>query len=173
MPPLTNRIAASGIVTLKLDTLAPAVLTHDFDLAPHLWQGLALREREFREVIRDYDWPSSAGATLCVYCSVDAIIPQWAYMLVAAAAAPYVATIFIGTPTEADRQVLAKAAAEIDVEPLRGKRVVVKGCTDGRDPGAQAYATITRRLHGVAQSVMYGEPCSTVPIYKQRQAPGA
>lgn len=166
--PLTNRVAASGLLTLKLDQLAPASPTHAFDLADYLWQGLALRERDFRGAVKAYDWTAVEGKVLCVYCSADAIIPQWAYMLVATAAAPYASEVFAGEPVAYDQGVLAKAARELDVEPYRDRRVVVKGCTDGREPGPQAYATITRRLCGVAKSVMYGEPCSTVPIYKRK-----
>ncbi len=171
--PLVNRVAASGLVTLKLDTLAPLASIHAFDLADYLWQGLALRERDFREAIRAYDWDAVLAKVLCVYSSADAIIPQWAYMLVATAAAGRVHEVYVGTPTAYDQQVLAKAAAMLDLEPYRDARVVVKGCSDGRDPGAQAYATIALRLQSVAQSVMYGEPCSTVPIYKRPASPSA
>ena len=167
MSQLVNRVAASGLITLKLDTLAPVAETHAFDLAALLWQGLALREREFREAVKDYDWQATEGQVLCIYCSADAIIPQWAYMLSAAAAAPYARDVFVGTPAAYDEQVLAKAAATLDLEPFRDQRIVVKGCSDGRDPGALAYATITFRLLSVARSVMYGEPCSTVPIWKR------
>ena len=166
--PLTNRVAASGLLTLKLDTLAPTPPTHAFDLADYLWQGLALREKDFRAAVKAYDWSQAEGRTLCVYSSADAIIPRWAYMLVATAAGPHAAEVFVGTPAAYDAHVLAKAARDLDLEPYRDQRVVVKGCTDGRDPGAQAYATVTFRLRDVAKSVMYGEPCSTVPIFKRK-----
>ena len=166
--PLTNRVAASGLLTLKLDTLAPVTATHDFDLADYLWQGLALREKDFRAAVKAYDWTQAEGRVLCVHCSADAIVPQWAYMLVATAAGPYATEVFVGTSAAFDGQVLAKAAGALDVEPYRDQRVVIKGCTDGRDPGAQAYATVTFRLRDVAKSIMYGEPCSTVPIHKRK-----
>ena len=165
--PLVNRVAASGLLTLKLDTLAPPPATHAFDLGDYLWQGLALREKDFRAAVGAYDWSAAEGKVLCVYCSADAIIPQWAYMLLAAAAGEIAADVFVGTPAAYDERVLAKAARELDLSPYRDQRVVIKGCTAGRDPGAQAYATIMHRLRGVARSVMYGEPCSTVPIYKR------
>lgn len=168
MPELINRVASSGLLTLKLDTLAPLHPTVVFDLAEYLWQGLAVREKDFREAMKSYDWSLMAGHRLCIVCTVDAIIPQWAYMLIASAAAPYVTEVFVGTPATADTADLARAAQALDLEPFRDQKVVVKGCTDGRDPGAQAYATIALRLQSVAQSVMYGEPCSTVPIFKRR-----
>ena len=168
MGELINRVAASGLLTLKLDQLAPRTSALGFDLAEYLWQGLALRERDFREALKAFDWSQAAGKALCVYCSADAIIPQWAYMLVASAADGYATEVYVGTPVAYDQEVLAKAARDLDLEPYRDQRVVVKGCTDGRAPGPQAYATIMARLTGVAKSVMYGEPCSTVPIYKRR-----
>ena len=168
MQALTNRVAASGLLTIKLDQLAPAPATLAFDLKDYLWQGLALREKDFRAAVKAYDWSTATGKVLCVYSSADAIIPQWAYMLVATAAADYATEVYVGTEAAYDQQVLAKAARQLDIEPYRDQRVVIKGCTDGREPGPQAYATIMHRLNGVAKSVMYGEPCSTVPIYKRK-----
>ncbi len=167
MSTLVNRVAAANLLTLKLDTLAPLAPTLAFDLKDYLWQGLALREKEFRTSVKTFDWSLAEGRALCVFCSADAIVAQWAYMLVASAAAPYATEVFVGTPAAYDQQVLAKAARELDLEPYRDRKVVIKGCTDGREPGPQAYATIMHRLADVAQSVMYGEPCSTVPIYKR------
>ena len=161
-----NRIAKSGLLTLKLEDLVPRRDTVAFDLADYLWKGLALREKEFRLSLKQYDWAALDGKRLCVFCSADAIIPQYAYMLIGALAAPYVEELFIGKPEDADAAAFALAAATVDVEQYRDKRVVVKGCSDGRQVGAQAYATIARRLRGVVKSVMYGEPCSTVPVWK-------
>lgn len=170
---LTNRVAASPIVTLKLDELAPPRERVGLDLAEYLWQGLALRERDFREGLRGYDWPGLAGKQLCVYCSADAIIPRWAYMLVATHAAPHATETFVGTEAEADQADMLRAARELDVAPLAGRPVVIKGCSDGREVGPAAYAAIAQRLVGVARSVMYGEPCSTVPVWKAARGGGA
>ena len=168
MQELVNRVAKSPLLTLKLEELVPHQETVSFDLADYLWQGLALREKEFRAALKQYDWSSLSAKRLCVFCSADAIIPQWAYMLVAAGAAPYSTSIVVGTPKQADALAFAAAAAALDLTLYQDRPVVVKGCTDGREVGAQAYATITRRLSTVAKSVMYGEPCSTVPIYKRK-----
>lgn len=168
MQELVNRVANSGLLTLKLETLVPIIDTVSFDLSDHLWQGMALREKDFREVVKTYDWASLSAKRLCVWCSTKAIIPQWAYMLVAANAAPYAAEIFVGNPKDADAAAFAKAAESLVLDAYKDQRVVVKGCTDGREVGPQAYAIITARLRMVAKSIMYGEPCSTVPIWKQR-----
>ena len=168
MQELVNRVANSGLLTLKLETLVPITETVSFDIADHLWQGMALREKDFREVVKAYDWAGLSAKRLCVWCSKKAIIPQWAYMLVAASAAPHASTIFVGSPAEADAAAFATAAASLSLELYKDQRVVIKGCTDGREVGPQAYAIITARLRGVAKSIMYGEPCSTVPIWKER-----
>jgi len=168
MQPLVNRIVNSKLITLKLDELVPKVETIEFDLADHLWQGLALREKDFRAAVKAYDWTELSGKRLCVFCSADAIIPQWAYMLVGSAAAPFASDVAIGTPTEADQNAFAFAAMQLDTSSYTDKMVVLKGCTDGRTVGPQAYATLARRLRPVVKSLMYGEPCSTVPIYKRR-----
>ena len=167
MQPLVNRVAASSLATLKLDELVPPVDTVPFDLADYLWQGLALREKDFRAALKAYDWSQVVGKRVCVWCSADAIVPQWAYMLVAARAAEYTDQILVGPPEHADADAFALAAATVDVEPYRDLPVVVKGCTDGREVGPRAYALITARLRRVARSVSYGEPCSTVPIWKR------
>ncbi len=165
---LVNRIATSGLVTLKLDELTPKLEAHPFDLADYLWQGLALREGDFRAAVRAYDWEACAGKRLCIYSSAEAIIPQWAHMLVASAAAPFAADIYVGRPELADGAAIAAAVRVLDVEPYRDRRVVVKGCSDDLEIGPEAYAAIAFRLHSVVKSLMYGEPCSTVPILKRK-----
>ncbi|MFK8057086.1 MAG: DUF2480 family protein [Saprospiraceae bacterium] len=169
MQPLVNRVVNSKLLTLKLDELVPPVETVEFDLADHLWKGLALREKDFRAAIKAYDWSSLSAKRLCMFCSADAIIPQWAYMLVGSAAAPFAQDVIVGTPTEADQVAFALAALNVEVSQYEDKMVVLKGCTDGRTVGPQAYATLARRLTPVVKSLMYGEPCSTVPIYKQKK----
>ncbi len=166
MQELVNRVAQSSLLTLKLDTLVPPLENVPFDLQQYLWQGLALREKDFRAVIKAFDWSSLSAKRLCIFCGADAIIPQWAYMLVASRAAEFAQEVYVGRPDTADAYAFALAAETFDIEPYRDQRVVVKGCTDGRTVGPQAYATISARLRGVAKSIMYGEPCSTVPIWK-------
>jgi len=168
MQPLVNRVVNSKLITLKLDELVPKIETIEFDLADHLWKGLALREKDFRAAVKSYDWSTLSGKRLCVFCSADAIIPQWAYMLVGSAAAAFASDVSIGTPSEADQLAFAFAAKQLDTSPYTDQLVVLKGCTDGRTVGPQAYATLAQRLSPVVKSLMYGEPCSTVPIYKRR-----
>ena len=125
-----------------------------------------LKEKDFREALKDHDWDQYTGKILLVYCSTDAIIPLWAYMLVAAYAAPVVYDIFQGEADDFYRTYFLRQLDQLDTEQYRDQRMVIKGCSDHPVPAA-AYLEITRRLQPLAKSIMYGEPCSTVPVYKQ------
>ncbi len=165
--PLINRVAASGLITLKLEEFFPAAEIAMLDLKPYLFRELILREKDFREAMEAHDWEQYAGKILLVYCSADAILPMWAFMLVAAYAAPYAADVFQGGEKEYYLAHYTKTLAALDVEKYRGERVIIKGCTDGKPIPANAYVELAKRLRPLAKSIMFGEPCSTVPIYKK------
>ncbi|PSR15047.1 MAG: hypothetical protein DA408_16325 [Bacteroidetes bacterium] len=164
--PLVNRVASSGLITLKLEEFFPPQPLVHFDLKDFLFMELILKEKDFREALKDHDWDQYAGKILLVYCSTDAIIPLWAYMLVAAYATPVVHDIFQGEADDFYRAYFLRQLDQLDTEPYRDQRLVIKGCSDHPVPAA-AYLEITRRLQPVVKSIMYGEPCSTVPVYKQ------
>jgi hypothetical protein len=164
--PLVNRVAASGLVTLDLETFFPKEELAVFDLKDYLFMGLILKEKNFREALKDHDWSHYKGKNLVVFCSADAIIPVWAYMLVTVYAAPFAATVFQGTPDEFLKMAFQNALSNLDPADYDGQRIVVKGCSDKPVPPS-AYVELTRKLQPHAQSIMYGEPCSTVPIYKR------
>lgn len=166
---LVNRVAQSGLVTIDLETFFPAGEVVSFDLKDHLFMGLILKEKEFREALKAHDWEQYTGKNLAVFCSTDAIIPMWAYMLVAAHAAAYARDVFQGQPEQYAEFAFVKKLAALDPEDYAGKRLVIKGCSDKPVPPS-AYLEITRRLQPVAASIMFGEPCSTVPVYKRKQA---
>jgi Protein of unknown function (DUF2480) len=166
-PTLVNRVAQSGLVTIDLEQYYPQGEIVSFDLKPFLFMDLILKEKDFREHMAQTDWPSYTGKHVAVHCSTDAIIPMWAYMLVAAQAAHYAAGVIQCAPeTYADLHFL-KTIASLPIEPYNDKRVVVKGCSDRPVP-PMAYLEITRLLTPVARSLMFGEPCSTVPVYKRK-----
>jgi hypothetical protein len=167
--PLVNRIAASGLITLKLETYFPDTPVAKLDLKEFLFKELLLKEKDFREHMKAHDWAQYEGKVLLAYCSSDAIIPMWAYMLVAAYATPYAAEVFQGTAENYYQAYYHRVVSEMDIQPYEGQRVIIKGCTDGRPVPAEAYLALTKRLQPVAKSIMYGEPCSTVPIYKQKK----
>ncbi len=168
MEELVNRVAASGIITLNLEAYFPEGELAHFDLKAHLFRGLILREKDFREAIQSHDWSQYRGKNLLVYCTADAIIPVWAYMLVAVHATPFAREVFQGDAAQYYTHAFLRALDTLDMADFAGKRVVVKGCSDRPVPPA-AYVDIARRLQPVALSVMYGEPCSTVPLYKQKK----
>ena len=168
--PLVNRVAESGLITLNLEDFFPAGEMAAFDLKDYLFMELILKEKDFRAALKAHDWQEYRDKILLVYCSTDAIIPVWAYMLVAAHAEPYAKDIFHGHQQAYYESAFLKALAKFDAAQYEGKRIVVKGCSHHPVP-ASAYLELTRLLRPFAQSIMYGEPCSTVPIYKKPAAP--
>ena len=167
--PLVNRVAQSGLVTIDLEALYPSGEVVSFDLKDYLFMGLILKEKDFREALKALDWTQYQGTNLAVHCSADAIIPMWAYMLVATYAAPFANDIAQTTPEQFVETAFLKNLAVLDISDYAGKRIVVKGCSDKPVPPS-AYMEITRRLQPVALSIMFGEPCSTVPVYKKAKA---
>lgn len=163
---LVNRVAQSGLITLDLETFFPEGEIVAFDLKNYLFMEMILKEKDFREALKNHDWSSYQGKNLAVFCSADAIIPMWAYMLVATYAAPVVNDIIQTTPDRFVEAAFLKKIAALDLTEYAGKRMVIKGCSDQPVPPA-AYLEITRRLQPIAQSILFGEPCSTVPVYKK------
>ncbi|RXK60718.1 DUF2480 family protein [Lacibacter luteus] len=163
---IVNRVAESSLQTIDLEAMMPAEEPVLFDLKDYLFMGLIVKEKEFRTSLQQTDLSGYAGKTVLVTCSADAIIPMWAYMLVAALLQPIAAEVFLGSKEEWKKQKLMHAIATLSLEAYIDQRVVVKGCGDEPIPES-AYMEITKRLRPVAKSIMYGEPCSTVPIYKQ------
>jgi Protein of unknown function (DUF2480) len=166
-PPLVNRVANSGLITIDLEDFYPAGAIVPFDLKDYLFMGLILKEKDFREALKAHDWAQYEGKNLAVFCSADAIIPMWAYMLVATYAAPYAADIIQAAPEQFVEAAFMKKIAALDLAAFENKRLVIKGCSDKPVP-ASAYLEITRRLQPTALSIMFGEPCSTVPVYKKQ-----
>ncbi len=164
--PLINRVAESGLITLNLEKFFPDGEIAVFDLKDHLFMGLILKEKDFREALKDHDWEQYRGKVLLTYCSADAIIPMWAYMLVTAYAAPYAADVFQGDEEAYYKAAFLRALAALDAAQYDGQRIVIKGCSDKPVPPA-AYVELTRKLQPYAQSIMFGEPCSTVPVFKR------
>ncbi|MEZ4943518.1 MAG: DUF2480 family protein [Saprospiraceae bacterium] len=164
--PLVNRVANSRLTTIDLETFYPEGEVVAFDLKDYLFMELILKEKDFREALKAHDWAQYTGKNLAVFCSTDAIIPMWAYMLVASYAAAYARDVFQGRPEQFAEFAFLKKLAALDPTDFTDARLVIKGCSDKPVP-ASAYLEITRRLAPVARSIMFGEPCSTVPVYKK------
>ena len=165
MSELVNKVAESGLITLDLEVYYPQDEIPSFDLTEHLFMGQILKEKDFRASLQSLDWSVFQGKTVALYCSADAIIPLWAYMLVTSYLKPYAKRVLSGTPEEARKQLFIDNIRSLDPTQFSGSRVVVKGCGDTQ-LGEYAFVEITSLLQPVVKSLMYGEPCSTVPVYK-------
>ena len=163
---LINKVADSGIITIDLNSLSVKNTIEVFDIKDYLFMGLILKEKDFREALKQLDLEKYRHKIVAVNCSADAIIPMWAYMLIASLLQPIALGVYFGSEEEAKKKHLLKLISAINLQEYTDKRVVVKGC--GEDPiPEEAYLLITTLLRPVVKSIMYGEPCSTVPVYKQ------
>ena len=138
-----------------------------FDIKDHLFQGIILREKDFREFIKTHDWAAYQDKNVAVTCTVDAIVPRWAYMLIMQAMQPYANYVVFGDLQTLDTILYQQAIARLVPADFQDQRVIIKGCSDMEVPPS-AYLEVTRVLTPVAKSIMYGEPCSTVPVYKKK-----
>lgn len=166
---IVNKVANSGLITIDLEKYLPEnVLT--FDLKDHLFMGLILKEKDFREALKNLSWLNYQDKYVAITCSADAIIPAWAYMLVITYLDGVAKDSYVGTAEEMQKHLFLKNIAAIDVNEFADQRIVVKGCGDVNIESF-AYAEITKVLLPVVKSIMYGEPCSTVPVYKASRNP--
>ena len=165
--PFVNKVAESGLITIDLETWYPKGATAVFDMKDHLFMEMILKEKDFREALKNLDWSVYADKNVSLICSADAIIPVWAWMLVATYLQPVAKEIVMGDEKELHKNLFLKNLAAINLADYTDKRVVIKGC--GETPiGDFVYMEITKLLRPVVKSIMYGEPCSTVPVYKKR-----
>lgn len=164
---LINKVSNSGLITINLEDLYPSGERVLFDIQPLLFQGLILKEKELREYIKQENWEKYLGKFVAIYCSNDAIVPTWAYMLLAIALEPYAKKVVFGNLEALESNLFADALKQFPVEQYKDQRIVIKGCSDFPVPPA-AYVELTRILRPLAKSIFYGEPCSTVPLYKKK-----
>ena len=164
---MINKVAESALITINLEDYYPKESIMVFDLKDYLFMGLILKEKDFRESLKNLDLTPYTNKIVAITCSADAIIPMWAYMLSASALQPVANDVYFGTEAAIKEQLLLKNITGIDTTDFIDKRIVVKGC--GELPiGEAAYLLATKILRPVAKSIMYGEPCSTVPIFKKK-----
>ena len=164
---IINRVANSGLVTIDLEDYLPKGEIAVFDLKDHLFRGLILKEKDFREALQGLDWEIFRNKYVVITCSADAIIPMWAYMLVTSYVQPVAKDVYCGTAEEMKKHLFLKNLGTIKTDEFAGQRLIIKGCGD-QPVDSAAYAEITKLLRPVAKSIMYGEACSNVPIYKKK-----
>lgn len=165
---IVNRVANSKLVSLDLEDFFVRDNKMTYDIADQLYKGLILREKDFRQHVKENDWSQYEGKFVAITCTADAIVPTWAYMLVAANITPYASELIFGTAEELDRFLIAQKLRQIDPAKFQDAKVVIKGCGD-LDLSAYAYVEAVKILQPVCTSIMYGEPCSTVPVYKKKK----
>lgn len=165
---IINKIAQSGIITIDLEKFYPKEEITIIDLKDFLFMGQILKEKHFREQLSAIDWSSYQDKNVVITLTADALIPHWAYMLLSSLLEPYAAGIYIGTKESyIEQAILSNIKEQVTPEQYIDNRVVIKGCGDITIP-ASAYGEITAILRPTAKSIMYGEPCSTVPVYKKK-----
>lgn len=168
MDMIVNKVAESGILTIDLATYIPAdEKIMGFDMKPFLFREMILREKDYRASLQTHDWEQYTDKHVAIFCSVDAIIPMWAYMLATSYLQPFAASVYFGTEKELKNYITLRNIETIDIKEYEDKRVVLKGCGDIAVP-EKAYVAASEKLRPVVKSLMYGEPCSTVPIYKKK-----
>lgn len=164
---IRNKVQESGILTIDLAQFKTRLGIREVDIANQLWQGLVLKEKDYRVWIKDHDWSAYKDSAVFVHCSADAVIPTWAYMLVASQLIQQEVPFLIGEKSELERKLILDRIDELELEPYQDARIMIKGCSDIADP-AFAMSELMKRLQPIAKSIMYGEPCSSVPVFKRK-----
>lgn len=163
---IVNRVAASGLISLDLEDYYVPGERVFYDLKDNLFMEMILKEKEFRAFLKDHDWSQYNGKHVAIGCTADAIVPTWAYMLLSLKLSPVAKTVVFGNLNELEIAIFTKSLETLNIETFKDQRVVVKGCSKVEVPTA-IYVEITNRLRPVVKSLMFGEPCSTVPLYKR------
>ncbi len=166
MEPIVNKVANSGLITLNLEDYFPEQERVLFDLKPWLFQELILKEKDFRENLKSHDWSLYSNKYVAVICSADAIVPAWAFMLLFSHLEPFAKKIIFGNLKRLEEEIFEDIISNMDIAPFIDQRVVIKGCSNKEIP-VFTYAALTAKLRPHVKSIMFGEPCSTVPIYKK------
>lgn len=164
---IINKVEQSGLVNIELDSFLKGFDYKILDIKDQLFQEFVLKEKDFRDFVKDHNWAQYKDNVLGVYCSNDAIIPRWAYMLIASAAAPFTNQIIYGNEEKVKIDLINEAINNLNTDEFKDARVIVKGCSTINLP-EQSYINITEKLQPVVKSLMFGEACSTVPIYKKK-----
>ncbi len=166
---IDNKVANSGLITFNLEDLYPEGERVQFDFKAWLFQELILKEKDFREYLKNHHWSQYQNKYVAVTCSADAIIPAWSYMLIFSKLEPFAKKIVFGDLTTLEGKIFGEILSKLDVEAYRDQRIVIKGCSNKPIP-VSVYAELTALLQPVVKSIMFGEPCSTVPVYKRKDS---
>ena len=164
---IVNRVANSKLVTFNLEDFYPEGERIVFDISQWLLEGIVLKETDFRASVKNHDWSQYQDKYVALHCSTDAIVPGWAYLLVSLQLVPFAAKTIVGSLETLESMLFSEILAKTDVSDLEGKPVIIKGCAHKPIP-QNAYVLLAEKLRPIAKSIMYGEACSSVPLYKKR-----
>lgn len=164
---IVNRVTNSSLITFNLEDYYDHEERVLYDIKDNLFQEAILREKDFRAFVKEHDWSAYTGKNVAIYCSVEAIVPTWAYMLIGSKISPFANLVVFGDLNTLEEALFNSALNKVDFDEFKDAKVVIKGCSKVEVP-VYAYVEVTRRLTPLAKSIMYGEPCSTVPIFKKR-----
>lgn len=168
MGEIKNKVKESGLIQLDLADFKPKEEIIAIDLSNQLWQGLVLKEKDFRDWIKTENWEQYVGKAVFIFCSADAIVPTWAYMLVASSLNGIASISVVGSKLELEKKIIERNIEALNLDEFQNGKVIIKGCSDISAPEF-AMVTLLNQIQPVASSIMYGEPCSTVPVYKRRK----
>lgn len=165
---IINRVANSKLVTFDLEEIYPEGERVLFDIKDWLFQELILKEKDFRVFVKNHDWSQYKNKFVAITCSVDAIIPSWAFMLVAAELTPFANKVVVGNLELLETVIYQELISFLDLKDFANKPIILKGCADKPIPNT-AYAMLIQKLQPIAKSLLFGEACSTVPLYKSKK----
>lgn len=165
MEEIINRVANSALITLNLEDYYHQGERVVYDIKDNLFMEMILKEKDFRAFVKEHDWTQYQDKNVAIVCSADAIVPTWAYMILASRMQPYAHLVVFGNLDSLEQALFQQTLSKINIEEYKGSKVVVKGCGQIPIP-TFAYVEISRLLTPVVASLMFGEPCSTVPVYK-------
>jgi len=164
---IINKVAKSGLISLDIKDFYPKGERATIDLKEQLWQGLVLKEKDFRAWVKEHNWSQYKAQHVGIYCSADAIVPTWAYMLVATELEGLSASVNFGSAQAIESAVVQNYMQNLDFSEYKDQRLIIKGCSDIAAPEV-AFTELTKALKPVVKSLMFGEACSSVPVYKRR-----
>ena len=164
---IINRVAKSKLITVDLEHYYPEGKRVLFDMASWLFEGLVLREKDFRALVKAHEWSQYKDTFIALSCSTEAIIPDWAYMLIAIHLEPFSKKIVLGNLDALETAIYQDIIQNLDASSFKDKPIIIKGCSKKPVPPS-AYVMITNKLKPIAKSIMFGEACSSVPLYKRQ-----
>ena len=167
MSEIVNRVSQSKLMTFDLEDYYPEGTRVVLDIKDWLYEGFILKEKEFRSSVEEHDWVQYQDTYVAIQCSTDAIIPGWAYMLISSKLQPYAKKMIVGSLEQLETSIYQPILEKIDLSDFKDKPVIIKGCSNKPVP-ANAYIWITTKMQVIAKSVMYGEACSSVPLFKKK-----